>query len=91
MGWNSWNTFSEKINKELIHKTADAMVDQGLLVAGYQYLSAAERPERQTGPRPGKIPPRHEGRGGLCSRKGSEIRDVLLLRHADPRRIPRQL
>lgn len=38
MGWNSWNTFSENINEELIRTTADAMVDQGLLDAGYQYL-----------------------------------------------------
>ena len=38
MGWNSWNTFSENINEALIRSTADAMVDQGLLAAGYQYL-----------------------------------------------------
>lgn len=38
MGWNSWNTFSENINDELIRAMADAMVEQGLLNAGYQYL-----------------------------------------------------
>ena len=38
MGWNSWNTFYDKINEELVQTTADAMVEQGLLAAGYQYL-----------------------------------------------------
>ncbi len=38
MGWNSWNTFSENINEELIRTTADVMVTEGLLAAGYQYL-----------------------------------------------------
>ncbi len=38
MGWNSWNTFGENISDALIRETADAMVDNGLLAAGYQYL-----------------------------------------------------
>lgn len=38
MGWNSWNTFGENINEELIQRTADKMVDSGLLNAGYEYL-----------------------------------------------------
>ena len=38
MGWNSWNTFFDHINEELIFSTADAMVEQGLLDAGYEYL-----------------------------------------------------
>lgn len=38
MGWNSWNTFFDKVNDELIRSSADAMVDQGLLAAGYEYL-----------------------------------------------------
>ena len=38
MGWNSWNTFGENINEDLIKETADAMVDTGLLDAGYNYL-----------------------------------------------------
>lgn len=38
MGWNSWNTFYDKINEELIYSIADAMVPQGLLSAGYEYL-----------------------------------------------------
>ena len=38
MGWNSWNTFYDKINDELIRSMADTMVEQGLLDAGYNYL-----------------------------------------------------
>lgn len=38
MGWNSWNTFGEKISEGLIQETADRMVDTGLLAAGYEYL-----------------------------------------------------
>ena len=38
MGWNSWNTFTENINEELIMQTADALVESGLAEAGYQYL-----------------------------------------------------
>lgn len=38
MGWNSWNTFYDKVNDKLIRSMADAMVDQGFLDAGYQYL-----------------------------------------------------
>ena len=38
MGWNSWNTFGHNINEDLIKTTADAMVENGLLEAGYNYL-----------------------------------------------------
>lgn len=38
MGWNSWNTFYDQISEELIHTTADAMMDRGLRDAGYTYL-----------------------------------------------------
>ncbi|MBV5349427.1 alpha-galactosidase [bacterium] len=38
MGWNSWNYFGEKINEDVIRKTADAMVSSGLRDAGYRYL-----------------------------------------------------
>ena len=38
MGWNSWNTFYDKVNDELVRSVADAMVEQGFLEAGYQYL-----------------------------------------------------
>ena len=39
MGWNSWNRFMTEINEELIMATADAMVDLGLVDAGYVYLN----------------------------------------------------
>ena len=29
MGWNSWNTFGENINEQLIMETADCMVEKG--------------------------------------------------------------
>lgn len=38
MGWNSWNTYGHDINEQLIKETADAMVAEGLLEKGYEYL-----------------------------------------------------
>ena len=38
MGWNSWNTFGRNIDEKLIMETADAMVESGMLDAGYEYL-----------------------------------------------------
>lgn len=38
MGWNSWNTFGPHINEQLIFETADAIVAEGLLEKGYEYL-----------------------------------------------------
>jgi len=38
MGWNSWNLYECDIDEALIKKTADAMVEKGLLAAGYRYL-----------------------------------------------------
>ena len=38
MGWNSRNTYGENINEQLIMETADAMVAEGLLEKGYEYL-----------------------------------------------------
>jgi alpha-galactosidase len=38
MGWNSWNLYQCDINEDLIKKTADAMVEKGMLRAGYKYL-----------------------------------------------------
>ena len=49
MGWNPWNTFGMGIDERLIHETADAMVSEGLLAAGYRYLcldDGWEAPER---------------------------------------------
>jgi len=38
MGFNTWNTFGDKIDENLIHEAADAMVRLGLKDAGYEYL-----------------------------------------------------
>ena len=39
MGWSSWNCFMTDINEDLIKATADAMVQLGLVDAGYVYLN----------------------------------------------------
>lgn len=38
MGWNTWNTFTENINEELVLQSAEAMVKSGLKDAGYEYV-----------------------------------------------------
>lgn len=38
MGWNSWNCFKANISDALIREITDAMVDTGLLDAGYNYI-----------------------------------------------------
>lgn len=38
MGWNSWNTFGNNINEDVIRETADALVSTGLRDAGYEYV-----------------------------------------------------
>ena len=38
MGWNSWNTFAENINEDLVKETVDTMKEQGFLEAGYEYV-----------------------------------------------------
>ncbi|MCB0450951.1 MAG: glycoside hydrolase family 27 protein [Confluentibacter sp.] len=39
MGWNSWNSFQcEFINETVIKEMADAMVENGLKDAGYEYI-----------------------------------------------------
>ncbi len=38
MGWNSWNTFGEHINEQVVRDTADAIVALGLRDAGYEYV-----------------------------------------------------
>lgn len=38
MGWNSWNLFGCRINEQLIHEMADAMVSSGMKDAGYEYI-----------------------------------------------------
>ena len=38
MGWNSWNTFGENINEQVVRDTADAIVAKGLKDVGYEYV-----------------------------------------------------
>ena len=38
MGWNSWNKFGCNVSEKLIMETADAMVQNGLRDAGYEYV-----------------------------------------------------
>jgi alpha-galactosidase len=39
MGWNSWNWFGKReVNEEIIKQCIDAIVDEGLLDAGYNYF-----------------------------------------------------
>ena len=38
MGFNTWNTFGNRIDEQLIYDSADAMVATGLKDAGYTYL-----------------------------------------------------
>ena len=38
LGWNTWNTFAEKINEKLICETADAIVNLGYKDCGYEYV-----------------------------------------------------
>ena len=38
MGWNTWNTFTDKINEELVLGAAEAMIKSGLKDLGYEYV-----------------------------------------------------
>ena len=61
MGWNTWNTFGHEPSEQLVRETADAMVDQGLLDAGYKYLVIDDCwSERQRDPITDKIVPDRE-------------------------------
>lgn len=58
MGFNTWNTFGENINEDVIRETADAMVALGLRDAGYEYLVIDDCwSERERDPKTGKIVP----------------------------------
>ena len=58
MGWNSWNTFGCNIDESLIKETADAMVESGMLDAGYEYLVIDDCwSKRERDPQTNKIVP----------------------------------
>ncbi len=63
LGWNSWNTFADKIDEEVVLGIADTMVESGLKDAGYEYViiddcwSCRERDENgDLVPNPEKFP-----------------------------------
>lgn len=62
MGWNSWNTFGQNIDEQLIRDSADALVRTGLKDAGYEYVviddcwSLRERVNGKLTPDPKKFP-----------------------------------
>ncbi len=39
MGWSSWNTFRNRIGEDMLLETATAMVEKGLVEAGYNHLN----------------------------------------------------
>lgn len=39
MGWNSWNVFAQEVSAEVIVRTAEAMVANGMRDLGYQYVN----------------------------------------------------
>lgn len=51
MGWNSWNTFGEDINEQLIIDTIDALGSSGMRDAGYQYVGLDDGWQRYKGSR----------------------------------------
>ena len=56
MGFNTWNTFGENINEQLIKETADKMVELGLRDCGYEYLVIDDCwSKRERDPQTGKI------------------------------------
>src|SRR5437867_10019263 len=49
MGWNSWNAFGcHGLTETLVRETADAMVNGGLLAAGYDTRSEEHTSELQS-------------------------------------------
>lgn len=39
MGWNSWNTFEDKIDEAMIKEIVDVMISSGMKDAGYEYIN----------------------------------------------------
>lgn len=56
MGWNTWNTFGPEISDRMIRESADAMIDQGLRDAGYEYVVIDDCwSKRERDPETGKL------------------------------------
>lgn len=62
MGWNSWNTFAQNINEDLIMEIANVMAEEGYADAGYEYViiddcwSLRERVNGKLAPNPKLFP-----------------------------------
>lgn len=77
MGWNTWNTFAGDISEDLIKETAEAMIENGMLNAGYRYIvlddcwSAKERDaEGNLQADPAKFPSGMKALGDFLHEKG---------------------
>lgn len=51
MGWSSWNNFAENINEQLLIETIDAMANNGMHAAGYNYVNLDDGWQRYKGAR----------------------------------------
>ncbi|MGN0843762.1 MAG: glycoside hydrolase family 27 protein [Kiritimatiellia bacterium] len=61
MGWNTWNTFGEHINEQLIRESVDIFVKLGLREAGYRYVVIDDCwSERERDPKTDEILPSKE-------------------------------
>ena len=97
MGWNSWNTFGEKINEELFMQTADAMIEKGYKNAGYEYLiiddcwALRERVNGKLAADPKLFPHGMKYISDYVQQQRFEIRHVFMCRFPNLRRISEQL
>ena len=93
MGWNSWNTFGDKINEQLIKEMADRIVEDGYRDLGYEYViiddcwSLRERVDGKLVADPALFP------NGMkaYSLKGLKVWYVLLRWNKDLCRLSKQL
>lgn len=60
MGWNSWNTFGNNINEQLIKDNADLFVKLGLRDAGYEYIVIDDCWSEKQRDENGKLVPDHK-------------------------------
>ena len=38
MGWNSWNSFANIVNSQIVQQQAKALASNGMKEAGYEYV-----------------------------------------------------
>lgn len=97
MGWNSWNTFGDKINEQLIKEMADRIVEDGYRDLGYEYViiddcwSLRERVDGKLVADPGTVSKWYEGTCRLYSLKRIKVWYVLLRWNKDLCRLSKQL